>query len=419
MQWGGGGAAAGGAGVALDWAGLSRGRRLAQIGCVLVVALLAAFVLIGRPPETHLTAAVTYPLPSFHPRESPTATPWDLDADIGAVMVVSWRGAVPFDAVRPLLINDQIGGVLLFTPNFGGDPASLKGLSDRLQTLASSACFDHPILVMLDEEGGEVANVKASFAPPWPSVMAAGGPEHVRELERINGAGLRAAGVGLNLAPVADVRTNPRDAIIGGRSFGSNTAVVAPLVAAAVQGLHDGGVGATVKHFPGLGGQAGDPHVAIPTDPESESTWEAVQLPAFQAGIAAGADAVMVTAMYVPGLGGGGTPAMFSASVIGRLRSAPLGFSGVIMSDSLSMGGIGARWGLPEAAVLALAAGNDMLLLGNGDPNYEAEAIAAVRSAVQSGRLDRTKLHESAMRVNALRDRWGRRVTPCRPALAA
>src|SRR5439155_14545106 len=90
-----------------------------------------------------------------------------------------------------------------------------------------------------------------------------------------------------------------------------------------------------------------------------------------------------------------------------------------IMSDSLSMGGIGARWGLPEAAVLALAAGNDMLLLGNGDPNYEAEAIAAVRSAVQSGRLDRTKLHESAMRVNALRDRWGRRVTPCRPALAA
>jgi len=272
---------------------------------------------------------------------------------------------------------------------------------------------------MLDEEGGEVANVKASFAPPWPSVMAAGGPEHVRELERINGAGLRAAGVGLNLAPVADVRTNPRDAIIGGRSFGSNTAVVAPLVGAAVQGLHDGGVGATIKHCPGLGGQAGDPHVAIPTDPESESTWQAVQLPAFQAGIAAGADAVMVTAMYVPGLGGGSTPAMFSASVVGRLRSAPLGFGGVIMSDSLSMGGIGARWGLPEAAVMALAAGNDMLLLGNGDPNYEAEAIAAVRSAVQSGRVDRTKLHESAMRVNALRDRWGRRVTPCRPPLAA
>src|SRR2546430_16935684 len=84
---------AGGAGRALDWAGLSRGRRLAQIGCVLVVALLAAFVLVGRPPEKHLTAAVTYPSPSFHPRESPTAKPWDLDADIGAVMVGALRGA--------------------------------------------------------------------------------------------------------------------------------------------------------------------------------------------------------------------------------------------------------------------------------------------------------------------------------------
>src|SRR3989442_10426919 len=104
--------------------------------------------------------------------------------------------------------------------------------------------------------------------------MAAGGPEHVRELERINGEGLRAAGVGLNLAPVADVRTNPRDAIIGARSFGSNTAAVAPLVGAAVQGLHDGGGGATVEHFPGLGGQEGDPHVAVPTDPGSGLTWE-------------------------------------------------------------------------------------------------------------------------------------------------
>jgi beta-N-acetylhexosaminidase len=381
-----------------------------------VVALLAVFVLIGRPPETRLPVALTYPSPS--PSEVPAPVPWNLDSDIGAVMVVSWRGAVPWSDVRPLLVNDQIGGVLLFTPNFGGDPASLRELSDRLQSLASSTCLEHPILVMLDEEGGEVANVKASFAPPWPSAMAAGGPENVRELERVNGAGLRAAGVGLNLAPVADVRTNPRDAIIGGRSFGSNPSVVAPLVGAAVRGLHDGGVGATVKHFPGLGGAAGDPHVAIPTDPESEARWAAVQLPAFQAGIEAGADAVMVTAMYVPGLGDGNTPAMFSGPVVGRLRTQ-LGFNGVIMSDSLSMGGIGEHWSLPEAAVMALAAGNDMLLLGNGDPTYEAEAIAAVHSAVLSGRLDRTKLHESALRVNALRDRWGRRYTPCRPALTA
>ncbi|HEX2681474.1 MAG TPA: glycoside hydrolase family 3 N-terminal domain-containing protein, partial [Candidatus Dormibacteraeota bacterium] len=289
--------------------------------------------------------------------------------------------------------------------------------SDRIHSFASRTCRDHPILVMLDEEGGLVANVKSGFAPPWPMVMAASGPDGVREYERVNGQGLRSAGVDLNLAPVADVRTNPRDGVIGQRSFGSSASVVAPLVSAAVIGLHEGGVGATVKHFPGLGGAAGDPHVAIPTDPESEARWESVQLPGFQAGIAAGADAVMVTAVFVPGLGAGSMPAMFSPSVVSRLRTQ-LGFGGVIMSDSLSMGGVLDRWTLPEAAILALAAGNDMLLLGNGDPAYEDEAIAAVRNAVLSGRLDRVRLHQSAVRVNALRDRWGRRVARCRTPLA-
>ncbi len=391
-----------------------------QIAFVIVVALLAAAVLVGHTRSTRPTVAVaTLPSsPAFEPPTSSTPNIGDLDADIGSITVVSWKASLDWSVVRPVLVNNRIGGVLLFTANFGGNPASLKELSDRLQALASSECLDHPILVMLDEEGGAVSSVKATFAPPWAREMAAAGPDRVREWERVNGEGLRSAGVGLNLAPVADVRTNSRDGIIGDRSFGADPAFVAPLVGAAVHGLHDGGVGATVKHFPGLGGAAGDPHVAIPTDPESEAQWQMVQLPAFQAGIAAGADAVMVTAVYVPGLEAGTTPAMLSAPVVSRLRNQ-LGFSGVIMTDSLSMGGIAARWSLPEAAVLALAAGNDMLLLGNGDPNYQAEAVSAIRAAVLSGRLDRTKLHESAMRVNALRDRWGRRPMPCRPPLVA
>ena len=388
---------------------------------VLVVLVLAVFVLIGQPPSaSRLTVAVSTPwspVPS-EPSPSPTAEPWNLDADIGSLIVISWRASVEWPEVRSVLVDDHVGGVLLFTPNFGGTPAGAKEWSDRLQVLSATTCMDHPILLMLDEEGGEVANIKAGFAPPWPHTMAASGPTGVRELERVNGAGLRAAGIGLNLAPVADVQTNPRDAVIGWRSFGSDPAVVAPLVGAAVQGLHDGGVGATVKHFPGLGGAAGDPHVATPTDPESEAQWQRTQVPAFKAGIDAGADAVMTTAVYVPGLGGGHMPAMLSAAVVSRLRTQ-FGFNGVIVSDSLSMGGITARWSLPEAAVLALAAGNDMLLLGDGDPSYEAEAIAAIRAAVLSGRLDRTKLHESAMRVNALRDRWGRRFLPCRSRVAA
>jgi beta-N-acetylhexosaminidase len=354
--------------------------------------------------------------PAVLPVANPTPDLGSLDDDIGSVLVVSWTGTAITPTLLALLEQGRVGGVLLFSSNFRGT-SGLRSLTTRLTAEASSACLDHPILVMLDEEGGQVNRVQAPFAPPSELLAGAGGADHVFSVEQASAAGLRSLGVGLNLAPVADVRTNPGDTVIGDRSFGSNPGVVAPLVTAAVNGLHAGGVGATLKHFPGLGGAAGDPHVAIPTDPESEAQWEQVQLPAFRSGIAAGADAVMTTAVYVPGLGGGGTPAMFSPPVVARLRTQ-LGFGGVIVSDSVSMGGIGARWSVPEATVMALAAGNDLVLLGNGDPAYEMKALATVRAAVLSGRLDRARLHESAMRVNALRDRWGGRFTHCRPPLA-
>ena len=347
------------------------------------------------------------------PAVEPGGEAWDLDADVGAVMVLSWTARTPIVEAEQEIANDQIGGVLLFASNFGGTPQGLKALDDRLLALSSRTCSVHPILSMLDQEGGGVVNVNAPFAPPWPATMAGAGPAGVRSIEGGNGAGLRDAGLGLDLAPVADVRTNPLDAVIGGRSFGSNPAVVAPLVAAAVQGLHDGGVGATIKHFPGLGGAAGDPHVALPTDNESEATWEKVQLPSFRAGVDAGADAVMVTAVYAPGLGAAAVPAVFSPSVVGRVRTQ-LGFTGVVMSDSLSMGGVVDRWSLPAAAVMAVAAGNDMILLGNGDLAYEASAVAAVKAAVLSGQISWAQLHASAQRVNSLRDRYEKRPMPCR-----
>lgn len=383
------------------------------VGVLVSGVLIASLMLSVRPvpAPAAFTSASEPPVALSVAQSAPDLG--SLQDDVGSVLVVSWRGTNIPPAIRALLDDGRVGGVLLFASNFSG-PAGLRALSDSLRELAASACLDHPILVMLDQEGGQVARIRADFTPPSALAFGAGGADHVRAVERESAVGLRQLGVGLNLAPVADVRTNPYDQVIGDRSFGSNPAAVAPLVGAAVQGLHDGGVGATLKHFPGLGGAAGDPHVAIPTDPESEAQWERVQKSAFQAGIAAGADAVMTTAVYVPGLGGGTTPAMFSAPVVGRLRTQ-MGFDGVIMSDSLSMAGVGARYSLPEATILALAAGNDMVLLGNGDPGYEAEAMAAVSAAVVAGRLDRAKLHESAMRVNKLREKWGRRFIHCRP----
>ena len=392
------------------------------IALILVVAIVAAVTHVvtdwrrsqlgaGLPAGT---VVLTSPAPKTPNAVDDTVS---LQNDIGAVVVVSQFGTTISPTLQQLLVKGRVGGVLLFRPNFK-TPAGLKAWTSRLQALESAACLDHPILVMLDEEGGQVNQVRAPFMAPSQQSAGGGGPANVRALERRVGAGLRQLGVGLDLAPVADVRTNPKDLVIGDRSFGSSSTKVGALVAAAVNGLHDGGVGATLKHFPGLGGAAGDPHVAIPTDHETEAQWAHVQMPAFKAGIDAGADAVMTTAVYVPGLGAGSIPAMFSAPVVNRLRTQ-LGFQGVIVTDSLSMGGIAARYSLPQAAVLALSAGNDMILLGNGDPLYEGKAMSAIQLAVGSGRIDRDKLHESALRVNQLRDRWGLPLTSCTSSPAA
>jgi len=400
---------------------LPRRNLLALVLAVAVVdgaILVAAGPLSSAPDALVAAGTIVQASPMAAPSTAPSVPNMrDLDDDIGAVLVVSQRGTEISPTVRSLLTKGRVGGVLLFASNFKS-ASGLRAWSDRLRALASAACLDHPILVMLDEEGGRVNRVQAGFAPPSQLVAAMGGAGRVRAVERSSALGLRKLGVDLNLAPVADVRTNPMDRVIGDRSFGSNPANVAQLVGAAVKGLHDGGVGATLKHFPGLGGAVGDPHLVIPTDHETEAQWTRVQKPAFKAGIAAGTDAVMTTAVYVPGLGAGKTPAMFSAPVVNRLRTQ-LGFQGVIVTDSVSMGGIGVRYTLPQATVLALAAGNDLVLLGNSDPAYERTAMAAVRAAVLSGRLDRGKLHESAMRVNAMRDKWGRPFAHCGPAAPA
>ena len=390
-----------------------------MIALVLIVAIVAAVIhVVSDWRRGSLSAdlptgtvVLTSPSPSASPAPNAQSDAASLQNDIGSILVVAQSGTTVSPTLRTLVMKGRVGGVLLFASNFK-TPAGLKVWTTQLRALASAACLGHPLLVMVDEEGGQVNQVQASFAGPSQLAVGAGGAAAVRAQERRVGAGLRGLGIGLDLAPVADVRTNAKDLVIGDRSFGSSTATVGPLVAAAVKGLHDGGVGATLKHFPGLGGAAGDPHVAIPTDSETAAQWARVQMPAFKAGIAAGADAVMTTAVYVPGLGASHVPAMLSAAVVSRLRSQ-LGFQGVIMTDSLSMGGVGARYSLPQAAVMAVAAGNDLILLSNGDPLYETKAMTAIKTAVISGQLDRTQLHESAMRVNQLRDKWGLPLTPC------
>lgn len=322
------------------------------------------------------------------------------------MMAASFSGPVITDGLRHLILDQKVGTVLIFADNFS-DTASLARLTADLQALGRQAALPAPLLIAVDEEGGRVMRI-TDGVPGLPSELqlGEGGPQAVRAAVAANAAGLHSLGVQLNLAPVADIRTNPADAVIGDRSYGGDPATVGPLVAAAVGGMHDGGVAATLKHFPGLGGAAGDPHAAMPTDGESLDHWAATQARSFQAGIDAGADAVMTTSLVVPGLDPSGTPALFSRPVVTGLLRERLHFQGVIVTDGLGMGGITALYSLPDATVAAVRAGNDLVLLNSGDAGYETSAIAAVKQQVLNGSISMDQIQASAARVIALRSRW-------------
>jgi beta-N-acetylhexosaminidase len=325
---------------------------------------------------------------------------------VGQMMAASFGGPNITDGLRHLILDEKVGTVLIFSDNFT-DAASLLRLTTQLQRLGREAGLPAPLLVAVDEEGGRVMRVHNGVAAlPSQLELGARGPQGVRLAVAATASGLHALGIQLDLAPVADLRWNPADAVIGDRSYGSDPGAVGPLVAAAVNGLHDGGVAATLKHFPGLGGAAGDPHRIMPTDAESLERWAATQALSFKAGIDAGADAVMTTAVVVPGLDPSGTPALFSRAVVTGLLRERLQFQGVIVTDGLGMGGITALYALPDATVAAVRAGNDLMLLNSADAGYEASAIEAVKQQVRAGAIPMDQVQASAARVIAMRARW-------------
>ena len=329
-----------------------------------------------------------------------------LDMAAGQMMAASFGGPNITDGLRHLILDEKVGSVLIFGDNFS-DAASLQRLIAGLQALGRQAGLPAPLLVAVDEEGGRVMRI-TDGVPSLPAELELGaqGPPVVRQRVAATADGIHRLGVQLDLAPVADLRTNPADDVIGDRSFGSDPVVVGPLVAAAVAGLHDGGVAATLKHFPGLGGAAGDPHAAIPTDPETSDQWAATQARSFQAGIDAGADAVMTTALVAPGLDPSGTPALFSRTIVTGLLRQRLHFEGVIVTDGLGMGGVTALYDLPTATVAAVRAGNDLVLLNSADAAYQVSAIEALKQQIRSGGIPLDQIQQSAFRVIALRARW-------------
>jgi beta-N-acetylhexosaminidase len=261
-------------------------------------------------------------------------------------------------------------------------------------------------VIAIDEEGGDVTRIAHLTGSPYPGNAALGAvddPALTRSVYRALGSDLAVLGVNLNLAPSVDVNTAADNPVIGTRSFGADTALVARHAAAAVTGLQEAGVAACAKHFPGHGSTSTDSHHAVATVTGTVDLIAVRDLPPFVAAIQAGVRAVMPGHLRVPGLTGD-LPASLSAAAQAGLLRAELGFDGVIVSDALEMRAVSEPYGIAEAAVMAVAAGTDLLCFGRDQDELTYLRVReALVAAVRSGRLPVSRFEESAARVADLR----------------
>ena len=300
------------------------------------------------------------------------------------------------DGMRKRAAQYPAGGVLLYGHNIA-DPEQLMRFIRDLRALPGSP------LLCVDEEGGRVSRIAGNPAFDVPrfesaAVLAAAGPDAVREAARAIGAYLKRFGFDIDFAPVADVNTNPDNIVIGARAFSDDPAVAAPLVAACVHGLSDAGITGCIKHFPGHGDTRADTHTDFAATAKSWKQMLVCEMVPFRAGIEAGVHMVMAAHIAAPAVTGCNEPATLSPVMLTEKLRGELGFEGLIITDALEMGAITRRYGAGEAAVRALEAGADLLLC----PLDYCAAFDAVLDAVTSGRIPQARLEASLRRIRRL-----------------
>jgi beta-N-acetylhexosaminidase len=290
------------------------------------------------------------------------------------------------EAAPPVLLNPTYGTVTL------GQPLEAASTLNRLQAISSL-----PLLNTADFEAGVGFRIMGATAFPRAMAFGAARDEKLAfEAGRVTGEEARALGVHVNFAPVVDVNNNPRNPVINTRSFGENPELVGRIATAYIRGLQSAGVMATLKHFPGHGDTDVDSHLGLPVINHPVDRLEKIELPPFKMGIAAGVDAVMTGHIEMPAFDPTpGTPTTLSQKIVSGVLRKGLGFQGLIYTDSMGMQGVTNMHKPAEAAVLAVAAGNDVVLHSPDD----GEAFAGVRDAVKSGRIPESQVNASVERI--------------------
>ena len=336
---------------------------------------------------------------------------------VGQMIVVRTYGdflhwdSAQFRRYEQMVTGWKVGGFVLGNHREGTavQPAGAANTASFLNQMQSVA--DVPLLVAADlERGAGMRLAEATRFPPPMALASSGDPEGAFQTARATGEEARAAGVNWVLAPVADVNSNPRNPIINVRAFGERPEVVSGYISRFIQGAHASNVLATAKHFPGHGSTDRDSHISLPIVRSDRNALEQENLPPFRAAIEAGVDAIMTAHVVVPALEADAAagpeslpPATLSKAVLTDVLREKMNFDGLIVTDALEMQALTDGFSSAEVVLHAVEAGADVLLL----PPDPESAIRALVAAIESGRIDESRIDRSVERILEAKARLG------------
>ncbi|WP_050619265.1 beta-N-acetylhexosaminidase [Intestinimonas massiliensis (ex Afouda et al. 2020)] len=391
---------------------------------LLALILLIVFTFTGcqtaavpaPAPEAAPTAAVPSPESTPTPALTPVPEPdpfaeqlaaMTVEEKVGQLLIGGFEGTEIGDQATRLVQEYQVGGLILYGRNIAG-AGQLVTLTNGLKALNGDGI---PLFLSIDQEGGGVDRMPPEVrrTPGAYCVGQTGSVPAAQSYGDVLAAECAAFGLNLDFAPVLDVWSNPGNTVIGQRAFSADARTVAGLGPAAARRMMDQGIIPAVKHFPGHGDTAVDSHVGLPVVDKSPEELEETELIPFRAAIqSAGTDgqvpAVMVAHILLTQLDPE-RPASLSPAVVTGLLREELGFAGAVLTDDLTMGAVTQSYGLGEAAVLAVEAGCDILLVCHGQDSVPAVRTALLE-AVASGRITAERLDESVYRILRLKTEY-------------
>lgn len=323
-----------------------------------------------------------------------------LEKAVGQMFVVGVGGTEPDYYIEKMIRERNIGGVILHGYNMQNKEQT-RTLVSRLQKLSMETPPCMPLIVAVDQEGGMVASAPwVPYQPPAAAVGQSEDPAQARHVAEETGQQLGTAGINTDLAPVVDTGFGTA---IGDRSFGDDPELVSTMGTAAIKGFEAAGVISTAKHFPNHGVARVDSHSGLPIVDHDMQTIRSYDLPPFKAAVDAGVPMVMVGHLLYPAIDPE-HPVSLSPKAIQLLRDE-VGFSGVVITDDLAMEGAKQGAGVAQAAVKAVSAGADMLIISS-QPQVQADAYTAVVRAVEEGQISREQINASLNRIYKLKEQY-------------